>query len=297
MSGGLGDQRVAIITVSYSSGDVLPRLLASTAAATRAPHTVIVSDNGSTDGSLEMIAERFPEVRVLRNGRNLGYGGAVNAAVTALADDADWIVVVNPDSEFTPGSLDRMLEVAAADPRIGSVGPLIVNEAGTPYPSARELPSFRTGIGHALFANLWPSNPWTARYRQDDVVERGEQVTTGWLSGACLVVRRSAFDAVDGFDDSYFMYFEDVDLGRKLGEAGWVNMYVPSARVVHIGATTASKHPKRTLRAHHESAYRYIARKHPEWWLAPVRLAIRVGLRARLAWELRGRQRHDRGPL
>ncbi|WBU37770.1 glycosyltransferase family 2 protein [Homoserinibacter sp. YIM 151385] len=292
-----GRGEVLVVTVSYSSGDVLPGLLAGIPEAGAGPVRVVVSDNGSTDGSIERTRADFPEVVVQENGANLGYGGAVNAAVAAHAGDAAWIMVVNPDSRFGPGSLDRLVDAAEAGERVGSAGPLIVDEAGTPYPSARELPSFRTGIGHALFANLWRGNPWTARYRQDDVVARGEQVPTGWLSGACLLIRREAYDAVGGFDDSYFMYFEDVDLGRKLGEAGWVNLYVPSARVVHIGATTARKSPGRTLRAHHESAYRYIARKHPEWWLAPVRLAIRAGLRLRLAWELRGRRRHDRGPL
>ncbi|TXK16253.1 glycosyltransferase family 2 protein [Homoserinibacter sp. GY 40078] len=291
------DPRLAIVTVSYSSGDVLPGLLRSLDSATTLSATVIVSDNGSTDGSVAEIRERFPRVIVHENGANLGYGGAVNAAVAAVAPEADWILVVNPDCVLDPGSVDRLIAAAAELPEVGAAGPLIVGEDGTPYPSARALPSFRTGVGHALFANVWRGNPWTARYRQDDVVARGEQTTVGWLSGSCVLVRGEAFRQLDGFDESYFMYFEDVDLGRRLGEAGWTNLYVPTARVVHVGATTARKSPGLTLRAHHDSAYRYMARKHPEWWLAPIRAVIRAGLAVRLAWELRGRRRNDRGPL
>jgi len=297
MSAPAGTPELAIVTVSYSSGDVLPGLLASVDAATQAQKVVIVSDNGSTDDTVASVRERFPDVVVHENGANLGYGGAINAALAAVAPHAEWILVVNPDSELSPGSVDELLRVARADDRVGAAGPRIVGEDGTPYPSARALPSFRTGVGHAIFANVWRRNPWTARYRQDDVVARAEQLPVGWLSGSCVLVRGSAFRDLGGFDDSYFMYFEDVDLGRRLGEAGWVNLYVPSATVMHVGATTAAKHPSRTLRAHHESAYRYMARKHPEWWLAPVRGVIRLGLGIRVRWELREHRRNDRGPL
>src|SRR5690606_29600642 len=144
--------------------------------------TVIISDNGSTDGSVESAVHEHPFAEVQWNGENLGYGRAINAATRRLPTTIGWILVVNPDSELSPGSVDTMLAVAKADDRIGSVGPLIVSESGVPYPSARQLPSLRSGIGHALFANVWPNNPWSSRYRQDDVVERGVQVRTGWLS-------------------------------------------------------------------------------------------------------------------
>ena len=286
---------LAIITVTYSPGDTIDRFLASIPASGAVDPVVILSDNGSTDGSIDSVEERFPFARLQRNPDNLGYGGAVNAAVATLDDDIAWILVVNPDTELGAGSIGRLLEVAMADPQVGSAGPLIVSETGVPYPSARALPSLRTGIGHALFSGIWPNNPWSVAYRQDDVVDRGEQVPTGWLSGACVLVRRSAFEAVGGFDDRYWMYFEDVDLGKALGDAGWINLYVPSATVMHIGGDTASRYPTRTLRAHHDSAYNYIAKKHPAAWLAPVRVAIRVGLRVRLWSILRKARRHDPG--
>src|SRR5699024_12081886 len=98
-------------------------------------------------------------------------------------------------------------------------------------------------------------NPWTLRYRQDDQAPSERPV--GWLSGSCLLLRRTAFDAVDGFDSRYFMYMEDVDLGDRLGRAGWLNVFVPSARVIHDKGHAAGRHPETMLPAHQRRAIRF----------------------------------------
>jgi N-acetylglucosaminyl-diphospho-decaprenol L-rhamnosyltransferase len=164
-------------------------------------------------------------------------------------------------------------------PRAGSIGPLIVDDSGTVYPSARRLPTVGTGVGHAAFGWWWPGNPWTVAYRLDrsEPTER----PAGWLSGSCLMVRRTAFDQVGGFDPGYFMYFEDVDLGDRLQRAGWQNIYLPSARVVHTGGHAAEREPEAMAGAHHASAYRYLAARYPRWWQAPLRGGLRAGLAAR----------------
>jgi N-acetylglucosaminyl-diphospho-decaprenol L-rhamnosyltransferase len=118
-------------------------------------------------------------------------------------------------------------------------------------------------------------------------VYRGENArtharrTAGWLSGACLLVRKTAFDEVHGFDADYFMYFEDVDLGERLGRRGWSNIYVPESSVVHSGAHSTSKSAARMIAAHHRSAYRYLSRRYPAAYQAPLRWALRLGLSAR----------------
>jgi N-acetylglucosaminyl-diphospho-decaprenol L-rhamnosyltransferase len=134
-------------------------------------------------------------------------------------------------------------------------------------------------VGHALLTGVWPRNPWTRAYRADES-QPGER-TVGWLSGSCVLLRRSAFDAVGGFDEGYFMYFEDVDLGFRLGRAGWSNLYVPSARVVHTGAHSTATESARMLKAHHDSAYRYLQKKYPGALLAPLRWSLRLGLTVR----------------
>lgn len=269
---------LGLVTVTYSPGDTLAALLDSVATATREPVAIVVSDNGSADGSVEE-AEARPGVTVLRNGENLGYGRGVNAGVAALPEQADPILIVNPDVVLGPGSLDALVAGLDRYRRAGAVGPLITTEDGVVYPSARELPRIGVGVGHAIFGWCWPTNPWTRAYRRDHA-EPTERVA-GWLSGSCLLVRRAAFEAVGGFDPSYFMYFEDVDLCDRIGQAGYDNVYVPDARVMHLGGHSTEQHRPAMVAAHHASAYRYLSGRYPHWWQAPLRAALKVGLAAR----------------
>jgi N-acetylglucosaminyl-diphospho-decaprenol L-rhamnosyltransferase len=101
-------------------------------------------------------------------------------------------------------------------------------------------------------------------------------------------VRRAAFEAIGGFDDSYFMYFEDVDLGARLTQAGWRNLYVPGATVTHLGARSTSTAADAMRAEHHRSAYRYLSRKYAGWYLAPLRGALKVALTLRARFTRRG---------
>ncbi|MBE1580261.1 glycosyltransferase family 2 protein [Amycolatopsis roodepoortensis] len=276
---------LAVVTVTYFPGETLEKFLDTLEKATDRDVQVVVADNDSTgDDALDKAARR-DNVKLLRIGENVGYGTAANRGVAELDDSYGWVAVVNPDVEWEPGSLDALLEVAERWPRGGAFGPLIHDLDGTVYPSARLLPSFGRGIGHAALGKIWPGNPWTRQYRQETgaPVER----TAGWLSGSCQLFRREAFDSVDGFDTRYFMYFEDVDLGDRLNRAGWLNVYAPSSSVMHIGGHSTSKASAKMLRAHHDSAYRYLADRHRGLLWKPVMLAVKAGLALRLKLETR----------
>lgn len=280
---------LAVVTVTYSPGATLDTFLDSLAGATtRAEVPVVLADNGSVDGAPERAARERDEVTFLPIGENVGYGAAANRGVASLDERYGWVVVANPDLEWGPGSLDALLEAGRRHPRAGSLGPLIREPSGAVYPSARETPSLVAGAGHAALGPVWPGNPWSVAYRRagEDLTERG----AGWLSGSCLLLRRTAFDSVDGFDARYFMYFEDVDLGERLGLAGWRNVYVPSAEVVHVGGVSTGK-PEvsaRMLAEHHRSAYRYLADRHRGPLRAPLRAALRAGLAVRAGLASRG---------
>lgn len=278
MSAARTGEPVTVVAVTYSSGDYLTAMLDSLPEATTRPYRVILVDNASTDGAPEKAAER-PEVELIPSGGNVGFGRGVNIGVDAA--DTEWVAIINPDVVCRPGSLDTLLNAGARWPRGGAFGPAIITGEGDLYPSARALPSLGRGVGHALCGWWWPDNPWTRTYRQ----ESGTPVegAVGWLSGSFLAVRREAFLAVHGFDPAYFMYFEDVDLGDRLGAAGWLNVYVPDAVVEHSGGHATAQVGDVMLREHHRSAYRYLARRYagPGWF--PVRLALRLGLGARSA--------------
>ena len=271
---------LGVVAVTYSPGETLDRFLDSIAKATSRPLRIILADNESTDGEPQRAAAARPDVTFLPTGGNLGYGGGANRGVAALPPEIEWVVVANPDIEWHPGALDELLAATERWPRGGAFGPLIREPNGKVYPSARLLPSLGRGIGHGTLGKLWPDNPWTKAYRQSDseIVER----TSGWLSGSCMLLRRAAFDAVRGFDEKYFMYFEDVDLGDRIGQAGWQNVYVPSAEVTHIGGHATSRSSATMLAAHHHSAYVYLADRHqgPQW--APVLAGIKAALAVRL---------------
>ena len=273
---------LAVVTVAYNSSGHMEPFLSSLRESETPQWKVLIADNASRDVEvLDSIAERY-DAEVLHLPQNLGYGGAINAAVQTLPAAVEWILVVNPDVAFRDGAITSLLAAGVGHPSAGAVGPGVVDSTNEVYPSARNLPSLRTGVGHAVFTRVWPGNPWTRAYFSD----RGssEPRTAGWLSGSCILVRRSAYDAVGGFDEGFFMYFEDVDLGYRLGRAGWQSLYWPTAVVEHSGAHSTSSDSARMILVHHESAYRYLAKKYRGWYLAPLRWALRLGLASRGSW-------------
>jgi N-acetylglucosaminyl-diphospho-decaprenol L-rhamnosyltransferase len=269
---------LTVVVVTYSPGETLAGFLGSLAEATTRPYEVVLADNGSTDGVPEEMARRHPGVRLLRTGGNIGYGAAANAGLAGrLTGHA---LIANPDVRFEPGSVDVLLDAVARWPRAATLGPAIRTPEGAIYPSARDLPSLSTGIGHALFGWVWPANPWTARYRRER--EEPSERPAGWLSGSCLLVDLPAFASVGGFDPGYFMYFEDVDLARRLGQRGWLHVYVPTAVITHEGGHATKRQAHRMQRVHHTSALRYLSADYPLRRHAPLRAVLRAGLGARM---------------
>lgn len=143
-----------VVAVTYSPGPHLERFLASLSLATERPVSVLLADNGSTDGTPQAAVQRYPNVRLLPTGANLGYGTAVNRTIAQLGEMAgdagepwvdDWVIVANPDVQWGPGSIDALLDAASRWPRAGALGPLIRDPDGSVYPSARQMPSLIRG--------------------------------------------------------------------------------------------------------------------------------------------------------
>ncbi len=274
---------VRAVCVVYHPGPELADFATSLHRATSADVELVVVDNGiEHDVAAQVAQDHGASLRVA--GSNLGYGAGANLG--AAGADQPWLLIANPDVRWHPGALDTLIDAADRHPRAGALGPALLNEDGTVYPSARELPSLTQGAGHAVLGRVWPANPWTRAYQRSQELA-GEERVAGWLSGACLLLRREAFEAVGGFDPAYFMFFEDLDLGERLARAGWTSVYVPSARVVHLGGTSWRERPARMISAHHASAARYLQRRYHRWYQAPLRLALRTGLHLREHAELR----------
>ena len=251
------------------------------AGATERPYELAIINTGNNFDTSYPAAIQVPHP----NG-NVGYGNGINYGVQLLIDlmqqqgqRMDWLIVTNPDIEWSPHAIDQLIATAKSEPDAGAIGPKLLNEDGTTYPSARAQPSLSVGIGHALFTRIWPKNPWSKRYQHE--LSDTEPSEVGWLSGACLLLRLEAFEEVGGFDPRYFMFFEDVDLGDRLTKAGWKNIYLPTVSVIHLQGSSWKTRPTAMIRAHHNSARIFLTDRWSAWWQAPVRLAVSIGLKVR----------------
>lgn len=238
---------LAVQIVNYDTaawlGDCLESVLAAAPAGTR----VLVLDNASSD-DLGALRDRFPQVRFAESDRNLGFGGGHNRL--AGEHDAELLCLVNPDVVVEGRGVFERLTAVLADPGVGVVGPLLRTPGGEPQPFDHgELRGPRAWVaaraGHAH---------WRPRDRTVDAA---------WVSGAFLLVRRAAFDAVGGFDEGFFLYKEEEDLCRRVRAAGWRVRYVPEAEVRHVGGVVAGRDPQRLA----ESVARFREKHAPRWRL------------------------------
>jgi N-acetylglucosaminyl-diphospho-decaprenol L-rhamnosyltransferase len=259
----------AAVVVNYEAGPALTAcvrsLLADASSGT--PPEVVVVDNGSADGSVAALRAEFPAVTVVQPGANLGYARAANLG--AAATTAPIVAVLNPDTELEPGTAGALVGRLRAAPRLGAVGPKLHNPDGSRYPSARSAPSLGDAIGHALLGGIAPGNRFTRAYRQLDV-DPDVARPVEWVSGAAVWLRREALDRVGGWDERFFLFFEDVDLCRRLEGDGWEVAYEPAGHVVHAVGSSRARRPLRSIVAHHLAAYRYAAK----WWHGPRRLLL-----------------------
>jgi N-acetylglucosaminyl-diphospho-decaprenol L-rhamnosyltransferase len=244
---------------------------------------IVVVDNASSDGSVHAVRAADPDVVVVETGANLGFGTGANRGVALTT--GDYLLILNPDTVVEPGTVKALAEALDRDAGLGLVGPRMENLDGTLYPSVRRFPDLAVAAGHAFVGLVWPSNPFTRRYRMLDWDHDRPAADVDWVGGACLLVRRSAFDVVAGFDEAYFMYVEDVDLCWRLRLAGWRIGYEPGGRVVHALGASSRLMPYRMIAEHHRSLLRFASKTStgPKRAILPV---VAAGLAARTlaAW-------------
>ncbi len=261
---------LASVVINYNTREDLSRCLRSL---TRAgAGEIIVVDNGSTDGSQEMVRAEFPEVRLIDNPGNKGYSSASNRGIDAT--HADYIFVLNSDTEF-PDEVGKLVDHMEAHPELGAVGPLLLNGDGSVQMSCRKFPTIGGSLFHGLLGDWLPNNPFTSKYHMKDF-DHAMACEVDWVSGAAILLRREALEAAGSFDEGYFMYVEDVDLCWRLRQAGWEVGYCPEVNVVHYIGRTSRQQSARMLLAHHRSMYRYFRKTNPGLkgiLLAPLVLA------------------------
>lgn len=224
---------------------------------------LVVVDNASSDGTVEAVrAACGDRVQVVANAENRGFGAACNQGA-ALAPDARHVLVLNADTELTPGALAALVAELEANPAAAACGPSVVGDDGTARPSVRGHPTRLALLHqHTALRFLRVGAPAFARYRSPSIPPGPAPSDAEVVLGACVLFRGSAFRAAGGFDERYFLYFEEADLERRLAAAGGRVRYVPAAVVRHTGGASARRDPERALTWYLCSLFLYVDRWH-----------------------------------
>jgi len=252
---------LSIIIVNYNVRNLLKKCLESIFNFQKAlSFEVLVIDNHSEDESGRMIKEHFPQVKLIENKKNRGFSAGCNQGIRESR--GRYVLLLNPDTEFTPGGVTAMVKFMEDHPRVGVCGPRMTDPRGKVHPSCRSFPSYLTAISssQSILTRLFPRNPLSRRYLLKDK-NTGQKREVDWVSGSCLLTKREVFERVGLLDESFFMYVEDVDFCYRARKRGFSVYYFPEVRVIHHIARSTRKRGLRMKVEHHRSIYNYY-RKH-----------------------------------
>lgn len=230
--------KVDVVVVAYNSRSHLRAAVEPLTKDDRV--AVVVVDNASADGCLETVADL--DIRTIRLDRNGGFAHGCN---TGLREgEAPYVLFLNPDAVIEPGSVLRLASVLEEEPGVGAVAPKIVDSEGRVDISLRRFPRARSTFAQALFLHrFFPRAPWVDEVvREPSMYERPG--SPDWVSGACLMLRRTQLEQLGGWDQGFFLYCEDIDLCRRVRATGLQVRFDPSAVAVHEGGAS---HPRAEL--------------------------------------------------
>lgn len=223
---------LSVIIVNWNVRDLLRTCLSAVLRAQdRGPaREVIVVDNVSADGSVEMVRREYPQVRVIANRENRGFTGGNNQGLAAST--GRYLMLLNPDTEVQDGALQTLVDYLEAHAEVGAVGPQLRNPDGSVQSSRRRFPTPATAFFESTWLQRWAPRGLLRRYYVQDHGD-DETLAVDWVTGAALAVRRAVYEQVGGLDEDFFMYSEELDWCRRIKAAGWQVVYLPAARVVH----------------------------------------------------------------
>jgi N-acetylglucosaminyl-diphospho-decaprenol L-rhamnosyltransferase len=231
---------LSIVLVNWNTRDLLRACLRSIYATLDAiSFEIIVVDNASDDASADMIRSEFPEVQVIRNEANLGF--AVGNNIGLRRASGDFVMLLNPDTDLCPGSVARMLDFIKSRPDVGMVGPKLIGADGALQINGQRFPTFLREVMclTRLFRVFRRYHDSRLAWCREDLDLNAEVDT---LAGACMLVPKAVVDAVGLLDETFFLYYEDVDWCYRIKKAGWKIWYVGEAVIVHACAQSAHRY-------------------------------------------------------
>jgi GT2 family glycosyltransferase len=218
-----------------------------------------VFDNGSDD-NIGLVRGDFPEINIIEHPYNLGYAGALNRLLSRIG--SPYSAILNPDTIVTNGFFESVTSFMDTNPQIGIVGPKVVDPDGCVQGSARAFPTIRSALSgrRSLFTKLFPKSRITCTNILTHTSDGKSPMEVDWVSGACMVVRRKALEDVGLFDEGYFLYWEDVDLCKRMANKGWKVVYYPQSEIKHFSGGSSQRNLIRSVYEFHRSAYRYFVK-------------------------------------
>ncbi len=231
-----------------------------------------VVDNASADGTLAMLRDEFPDVRVIANSENAGFSRGNNQALAQA--QGRYLFLLNPDTELCPGALCALVDYMDAHPDVGVVGPRLFYGDRSPQSSRRRFPTLATAFCESTKLQQWfPRNRLLTHYYMLDTPDDAEQAVD-WLNGSALLVRREVYEQLGGFDEAFFMYSEELDWCYRIKRAGWRIVYLPAAQVIHYEAQSSEQVVAQRDIYFHSSKIRFFDKYHGAWAAALLRVFL-----------------------
>jgi hypothetical protein len=272
---------ISVVIVSWNVRDLLRQCLQAVLAQT-GRHQVIVVDNASTDGTLEMLRADFPEILIVANRENRGYTGGNNQGFQLAS--GKYILVLNPDTRLQPGAIVTMQAFLEGHPAVAVVGPRLLWPDGSVQSSRRRFPTLMIDLlENAVVQRFWAVNVVLNRYYCNDLPNDVPQ-PVDWVVGACIMLRREVVEQIGGFDEGYFMYSEEADWCFRAKAAGWEVWHLPEAAIIHYHGKSSEQNLLARENRFQDSRARFLA-KHRGRWQAVI---FRLFLMATYAIELAG---------
>ena len=284
--------RLTILIVSWNVRELLRRCLLALEQfpATQTEQDILIVDNASSDGTVEMVRTNFPKVRLIANNTNRGFTGGNNDGLNQFftpsaprpTPDSSYILLLNPDTEVTAGALDALLTYAESHPDVGLVGPELRYADGSVQSSRRRFPTLWTGLLESTWLQrLAPSAVLDQFYMRD--VPSDQTVDVDWVVGAAMLVRAETIQQVGLLDeDRFFMYSEETDWCYRIKQAGWRVVYHPASMIIHHEGQSSKQVSARRMLLFNTSKVRYFAKHYGQ----TTAIVVRSGLLLQFIWQL-----------
>ena len=275
--------KLSIVIICWNDWKVIENCLRSIAETThRVEYEIIVSDNGSTDGSVEKIKAQFPTVRLVENRANLGFAKGNNAGIREAT--GEYVLILNPDTIIHEGSLDRWIDFADKHPAAGAFGCRVHNPDGTYQRSARPFPTISRQLVSSLGLRVLGRLNYPVVSDNYEGWRGDTEREVDWQSGCCILFRGDLLRELSGFDERFFYQYEEVDLCRRVWNSGYRIRFTPVVSITHLGGQSVGRFPVRLAIEICRNGYRYFYKHYGRNSVRQYRVVLLTKFRLRRAW-------------